>query len=482
MGLPEDGFEAFKFAVYGDSVYVCGRNNGLYLSDNSGKTWQNAALGIPAIYPAVFSALVTDSHVYMGCGNNWGIYKTQRDSHLWVKSNYGVGTIQVTELVSHKDKLFACTEGGLFVSNDHSSTWSQITGINKDNEAYPAALGVTNFVANNSQYYTCYNTGWYTSDSILLVWTHVRNRDLYLSSVEITENSVFMGIDGGERYWVGNGLSTLWTDTCAVYQSKDNGKTWLNADNGLDVIHLYDLVLFNNKLIAATGADGVYATEETTPDWKPDTTFPDTVIAKSLAIYGSTILVGTEGDGVFMKQSSTSNWVAYNKGIEFTHVRSIATTGSSACLLADEGIFIYNNITNVWDDISTGLNDSLITTLAIDDKYFYCGTVGAGVWRYPQPNNSIIINKNDIREIKRRPSLSLGFDHINFPAANGGYATFQLYDMQGRLVKTIFQGYLEKGQERIHFPTKSLPAANYILKAEMEGSYIVQKLICSRFY
>jgi hypothetical protein len=88
-----------------------------------------------------------------------------------------------------------------------------------------------------------------------------------------------------------------------------------------------------------------------------------------------------------------------------------------------------------------------------------------------QKSNSITVSPNPFTN-----SVSL-----SFKAAQSGPVKLSVYDLNGKLVATIFNGVVQKGLfKKVNFDGSKLPAGMYISRLQTASGVTEQKLVRSR--
>jgi hypothetical protein len=101
----------------------------------------------------------------------------------------------------------------------------------------------------------------------------------------------------------------------------------------------------------------------------------------------------------------------------------------------------------------------------------------------PAPDNDgIIASYNGPQAIlESYPNPSSGQVFIEFAAAESGRATLEVWDMNGRLVETLFNQEAQGGMEyRFEFNGTSLPNGIYVTKLTTENETVIDKLMIAR--
>jgi photosystem II stability/assembly factor-like uncharacterized protein len=205
----DHGFDAFGTKVY------CGTDDGLFVSNDNGDSWQNITAGKPNTdghdFYAAFEALNGD--LFAGSstrlfkstdnGSNWSWVNALPDSMEWM---------DVTEIGGNLLASFVGSSSGVYFSADGGTSWNLATGISS-NVRYFWVDGTTVFLGggangvykstDNGQSWAVSGTGFPASPGI---WSVVKEGNSHFA------NSVS-----------GAGL----------FVSRDQGQTWANTDTSV---------------------------------------------------------------------------------------------------------------------------------------------------------------------------------------------------------------------------------------------------------
>ena len=88
-------------------------------------------------------------------------------------------------------------------------------------------------------------------------------------------------------------------------------------------------------------------------------------------------------------------------------------------------------------------------------------------------------------ELKRDPDFDLGtypnpFNSstvIQFALPRGGEASLVVYDLLGRLVAVLANGFLEGGNHTLNWQAENLPSGMYLVRLKSGSQSVVQKIV-----
>jgi ligand-binding sensor domain-containing protein len=150
--------------------------------------------------------------------------------------------------------------GGVFLSSNRGSTWSQHIS------------GLTN---------------------------------LNVSALAIKGSDLFVGTLGG-----------------GVFLSTNRGGTWAPMDSGLTNLSVSALAVSNSYLFAATNGGGIFLSTNTGSRWSSVNYGLSNLNVRALDVSGATLCAGTIG-GVFVSSNSGSQWTQVNSGLADTLVTAL---------------------------------------------------------------------------------------------------------------------------------------------------------------
>lgn len=203
-------------------VYAGSAGNGVYLSADTGSTWNTANTGLPANLN-VWNILLFNKNIFLATDD--GVYSSANNGSNWKQA--GLKGVLVNSLTCYNSGdttlLYAGTEKGIYLSKNNGQSWSMYafsgSGVSALFSNGPVIFyaGMTNGGLN---YYTDYHKIWAAADTGITTHTMVKSLDFGptwipgLIDEENRSNTPVIGTNQG------------------VYV--ENGKgNWVQANNGL---------------------------------------------------------------------------------------------------------------------------------------------------------------------------------------------------------------------------------------------------------
>lgn len=239
VGLPPRA-TVNDFALVHDAVFASTDADGVFVSGDAGRRWIQvvATLG----EGVTLTALAATSNVLVAGTRRDGVFASADAGKTWAAANQGLENREPRRLVTSGKRLFAATNGGLFVSEDAAASWRHLMGSGQTN-AVLAQQGVL-----------------YVAD----VQGVARSRDEGRSWERVYQGATphNLGADGASVFALLYGRG--------VVRSVDGGRSWTRAQAGLP----HDLAQYTFQVVAADGAlfaaqwHGVYVSESGGDTWQ----------------------------------------------------------------------------------------------------------------------------------------------------------------------------------------------------------------------
>lgn len=243
LGLANRGILDLKYydgKIYAATYYTIDFSNGLFVTENFGKTWTNIWSG------ASPTKIDRDSEtIYLGT-KNYGVYISKDEGATWQKVWEGSGTsLQVNEIQSSEDVTLVGLTSGFYITRNKGTTWEKI-------EIFDGKT-VGSICINDNVIFAglTATSGLYRSKDLGLTWEKIQSFGNYSVDKIIFNDGV---------YYAGRYNPNI--QKYSVYYSLDGGETWI--DTGLNHSSLNKVgsmaILFSepSALFASVTTNGVF--------------------------------------------------------------------------------------------------------------------------------------------------------------------------------------------------------------------------------
>lgn len=329
------------------------------------------------------------------------------------------------------NRLFTCTDGGVFYSDDYGQTWSDISSGLEITQFYRLGISKGSVLkiaagAQDNGSNVFYNGNWthvYGADGMEAI---VNPSNLNTFFVTSQNGNIMRSTNGGTSFtsvsptsddggWITpyamseTNPSTLIAGYKDVYKTTNSGTSWTKISTNLSTGNLKCLAMAysNNNYIYASYANKLFVTKDGGANWasyNPSIT---------LSITGITI-DKTNPEKIWLSLSSSSSDAVYysiDAGLNCTNIKDnltnlgfnticAANNGLNGVYLGTEtGIFYRDTLLNQWIEFSNQLPNVIINELDINyvTGKIYAATYGRGIWVSDIYDNTISI-KNIVEE------------------------------------------------------------------------------------
>ncbi len=387
------------------SIYV-GDYTGLYRSTNDGSDWiklNNPPTDDSNPYVTALIAMPNNSggnYLFVGTWGD-GVFRTSDDGANWKKCNTGLtqnwwddvyvntfAVIGATLLIG--ENLQSDFECGVFRSTDYGATWSSTNLELKNSDVVALAVKDMNLFAGTS------DAGVFRSTNNGINWTQV-NKGMsyqYANAFAIKGTNLYAGC--------GNG---------GVFLSTDKGDSWTQLNNNTNVFPITAITIPNNNSIIISTTQDNYRSTDNGLTWsniqyiKKDGSIYSSGIPSCVwsliniprGADSSYIFAGSSNEGIVRSIDNGDWWNPVNAGlwadtrnyIVYALVAAPNASGGTN-LYAGMGhqglayygaVYVSKNYGSSWTDISNGLPNAAVWSLAISGANLFAGTNDSGIYR-----------------------------------------------------------------------------------------------------
>ncbi len=219
---------------------------GIYFSTDRGQNWLQSNLDNVSVYDFARG----EGGTYFAATQN-GVYRTDNNGRSWRRTSQGMDETRVQAVMVHESgRVFAATlVGGIYISDNNGSSWSQA------NEGIPLQFGYALGVLPDGTVFAGVTNRIYRSDDGGEQWSAMDT-----DFPHVRTNAIAVNADG-----------VLFAATQdGVYRSADAGQSWQATGNQFANAEIYDLVIARDgKLVAAT-REGIYTSTNNGDTWQTD--------------------------------------------------------------------------------------------------------------------------------------------------------------------------------------------------------------------
>jgi photosystem II stability/assembly factor-like uncharacterized protein len=369
--------------------------------------------------------------------------------------------------------LFICTiSSETYRSIDHGNSWQFINDLNlpgltlnflsfENPKAFFAQFWYHTKVTGPSNLYYSLDTGktWtyaqYDQDDI----THYEFIDINLTSFAISGNNVVWATDGNRVF--------LATSNYSFYDVN-------NLPNN-SILNLYGSS-DSNEVFLVTGA-GIYQSRDTGSSWTQILNHNISYFRanKSGSFFAATV------SGLFI---SSDKGVTWNKrGFENITIKNVEFGESNTVVVnSNQGLFLSNNLGESWSVINSNLPDSIITSITINKNGYLFVVVDNKIYRSIKTvqnvtdMNSFVV-ANDFKLSQNYPNPFNPNTRIKYSILNGGAVSLKIYDILGREIETLVNGYQNPGSYEVEFTPRSLSDGVYFYRLQAGDRSLIKKMI-----
>ena len=328
-----------------------------------------------------------------------GVFRSTNGGASWTSTNTGLPSMNVECLALNGDKLFVglSDSAGVYLSTNNGATWNGVGSRLMGTTVYALAASGTNlFAATDGGMFLTTNSG--------ATWTR-QNSGKLGSNVLIAQGANLFAVSGGAVIITSKDNGRTWTNAdsrpsnpstgspypvfsllvagtnliagtyIGVYVSNNSGVSWIERSSGLTNEYIYSLALSGTDLFAGS-SDGVFRSTDDGMNWAPATTgIPPNTTVYALGTNGTSIFAGTSAKGMFISTNSGEAWTATNSGLVGSYAMCLA--GDGVNLFAGTwggGVFLSTNGGESWSTSNTGLTYMYISSLLVNGRNVIAGT------------------------------------------------------------------------------------------------------------
>ena len=287
----------------GQNVFACTSNEylypwvigGVYKTSNNGLNWNNISEGLNNM--SLKSIVNTGSYIFT-CNN--GLYLSSNSGVSWNTDNSPQVRRNINVLAYSGNNLYAGSkDSGIFVSSNYGVQWSKINIVGQN-------IGSRNVVAlgaiGNTIFAGIYLENLYISTNQGAVW---KSLDTAMHSTDIRD-LIVSGTEVFACFYTGG-----------ICRSTNSGANWTRVNNGIPYPYYYCMGLAKDSLniyACFYWGNGIYMSSNNGDSWSKISGELSNLNFNSIAAYHSRIFAATDSV-IYYSSNNGSNWNIINEGL-----------------------------------------------------------------------------------------------------------------------------------------------------------------------
>ncbi len=224
-GLDEGSI--YDFDRSPDQTLIAAGQEGVYLSFNNGRSWEESTEGLGDAIPQAVLAVSEDEVHLATIGEGMFLWEGDR----WIENNEGLGLKFGYSLALHEDEVFAGITNDVYRWDRQEQTWTKL-------DLNLPQVRVNDLISFEGSLWAATQEGMYVSEDMGDSWTRVASdfEEEYTYSLSINDDRLFVGTRNG------------------VYKT-ETGESW--EKYGLEDYTVYSLAVGGGRLFSG-GNPGVF--------------------------------------------------------------------------------------------------------------------------------------------------------------------------------------------------------------------------------
>lgn len=441
-------------AVHGSTLIAATwmGSGGAFTSADSGKTWAPVTNLADSIFIAVLSA---GNNIYLASSAiNAGLYYSTDNGADWAQANLGgITNARILGFATQDSTIFSATTDGIIRSTDRGKTWALSEGYHQ----YVNSIG-----ANDSIVLAGIYPGIWRSSDGGITWSIVDSNFAYGSCNNILYHD--------STFYAARGFN--------VEYSRDGGLTWhvWTMPQGVQET-VADVAVIDTDIFVATGTMGVFRRGGDGAGW---TRCGSAANDECLTSIDSILFLGTTA-GAYRSTDQGGHWLS--AGLATKVIYTLVPYGNYLFAGTDSGVYVSGNYGDSWVSEGSGLN-GFVESILVLDSTVYVGNAFDGVWARSVEDIILTGVHRDAPAIPGTFSLSQNFPNpfnpsttISYRLPVNGLVTLKIYDILGRVVRTLVDRRETAGSYSVNFNAAGLPSGVYFYRLEAGSYHDAKKLV-----
>jgi len=476
-------FYGFSFAKHGTTLYA-GTSNGVYTSTNDGASW--TAIHTMGTWVYAMAAIPNGSGgtLFASAG---GVLRSTDGGATWTWVNNGLPSAFVYALTTAPNAgggtdLYAGTTRGIFRTSNNGNSWTNVSFVYSNVRGLAVTPDGAILAATGSDIVRSSDAGatWTETNTHLMAHDFAVNPNGSSIFACSFSSGVFKSTDGGVTWAeANNNLTELEVNTVAtvpngsggtnilagtysgIFISTDNGGSWQPREVSsmpFDFVAIPDGS--GGHEIVGGGEGGLWSSTNYGATWA---VLGLGATARSLVATnnGASLFAGGETFGVYRSTDGGANWTLVNDGLTDIRINTLLSPdGTNLFAAGVGGVFLSTDQGNHWTSVDTGLTAGVLSlSMSVDGTNLLAGTTEYGVWTRPLSEMLTITGVNAevvprTMSLRSYPNPFNPNTTIRYSLLETGRVRLAIYDVTGRLVRTLLDGVRNAGDQRVFWDGK----------------------------
>lgn len=504
-------FYGFSFAKHGGTLYA-GTSSGVYTSTNDGATWTAINNGITGSWIYAMAAIPNGSGVTLFAAAG-GVLRSTDNGATWTPAsngltNAGVRALTTAPNASGGTDLYAGTGRGIFHTSNSGASWTDVSFVSSTVRGLAVTPGGAILAGTENVIVRSSDAGATWTETDARVMAHDFTVSPSGSIFACTFSSgIFKSTDGGVTWTDSNNdISELEVNTVAtvpngsggtnilagtysgIFISTDDGGSWeLREVNSMP----FDFAVIpdgsGGHEILGGGEGGLWSSTNYGGTWS---LLGLGAIARSVVATndGASLFAGGETFGVYRSTDGGTNWTLVNSGLTDLRINTLLSPdGTNLFAAGAGGVFLSTDQGDHWTSVGTGLTAGVSSlTMSTDGTDLLAGTTEFGVWSRPLSEMLVPTGVNAEAvprgmSLRSYPNPFNPSTTIRYSLLETGRVRLAIYDVTGRLVRTLVDGVRDAGDQQVFWDGKDdrgslVGSGVYVYQLEAGSKSLTRKM------
>jgi len=431
-------------------VFIAPYDGGVSKSTDGGMSWVDITYDL--IDPTVRTLLLNSEDVLFAGTSAIGINKYESAS--WIPQNQGISAIYIERIITIEGDLYACTDLGVFISEDGGLTWQQSIKGMEDPEI--AALAK----APNGDLYAGGEWLYYSEDGIN--WNMISQG---FPDNEILATDILIEMDG---------KVIVATDDFGIRYTENKGQSWTVANSGLEDVAMNFIRKSSNGYLFTADGYNLYRTNDLEGGWEViNTGLTDTDIVE-FTVGNGVLFAITYSDGLFRSTDNGDNWT-----LEIDEdVNNVAVNGN-VVYGSGNGVFFSDDNGVNWMNIGDDLPYPYVEEVSyVQNLGLFANVSNYGLYTLDFSvvglnENKIVFNENSINCY---PNPFTSSATMTIKLEENAVLSYTIQNIQGEVMQLTSRQSLTKGTHNLQLGN-DLPAGIYLITVVADNTPLTFRLI-----